>query len=136
MVGQKLRLYVVPSDIRVIHAYLATGQEVGPLVARRPWNLTAHSIETRRAVWKEIADAKLRYSDEDDPVEIYLRRGKSGRAAPDKGAAMATARACREARAPDIGRESSQGDSPAAPSDGPGGVEPKILSIRGARHFC
>jgi len=88
LIGRKLRIYFDRKDIRQLRAYFQNGQELGPLIAQRPWCYTPHSIKTRQEIMRLRALGKLRYREGDDLFEAYnkykrQRARKSRRAATD-----------------------------------------------------
>ena len=88
LIGKNLRIYFDSRDLRRLRAYFANGDELGVLIAARPWCFTAHSLKVRREILRLRALGKLRYRDGDDAVEAwthYKRKqaGRSRRAARD-----------------------------------------------------
>lgn len=138
LIGKKLRIYEVPSDIRFLYAYLPSGEELGPLIAARPWCLTPHSATTRREINRLVARGRLQYASNEDPVEVYLqykRRAATG----NKTAAQALSQAMHDAQQ---GRELPVVQSPPEASEGAdsadgeqGKIAPKSLTIRRTIRF-
>lgn len=88
LIGKSLRIYFDSRDLRRLRAYFENGDELGVLIAARPWCFTAHSLRVRREILRLRALGKLRYREGDDAVEAwthYKRKlaGRSKRAARD-----------------------------------------------------
>jgi putative transposase len=73
LIGKPLRLYFDIKDLRRVRAYFENGEELGYLMASRPWCFTPHSLRTRKEILKLRAQGKLRYRDGDDAVEAYYK---------------------------------------------------------------
>jgi hypothetical protein len=73
LIGKPLRLYFDMKDLRRVRAYFENGEELGYLMANRPWCFTPHSLRTRKEILKLRALGKLRYRDGDDAVEAYYK---------------------------------------------------------------
>lgn len=73
LIGKPLRLYFDIKDLRRVRAYFENGEELGYLMANRPWCFTPHSLRTRKEILKLRALGKLRYRDGDDAVEAYYK---------------------------------------------------------------
>lgn len=73
LIGQKLRIYFDPRDIRVVHAFFEDGSELGVLTAAKPWCYTPHSLRVRQEVFRLKALGKLRYKEGDDPIEAWVK---------------------------------------------------------------
>ena len=72
LIGKPLRVFIDPQDLRIVHAYLPTGAEFGPLNASRPWHRTQHSLRLRQEILRLRRQRKLHFSDADDPVRAFL----------------------------------------------------------------
>ncbi len=72
LIGESLRVFIDPQDLRVVHAYLEGGAEFGPLNASRPWHLTQHSVRLRQEIMRLRRQRKLHFTDADDPVRAFL----------------------------------------------------------------
>lgn len=92
LVGEKLTLYYVTKDIRHVKAFFSDGTELGVLVAKAPWNKTAHSIELRKSIFKLIRTGKILNHENSDPVEAYINL-KREEAKKSRKSASALARA-------------------------------------------
>ncbi len=73
LIGKRLRIYFDMKDLRRVRAFFENGEELGILMAGRPWCFTAHSLRTRKEILKLRARGKLRYRDGDDAVEAYVK---------------------------------------------------------------
>jgi hypothetical protein len=73
LIGKQLRLYFDMKDLRRVRAYFENGEELGYLMANRPWCFTPHSLRTRKEILRLRARAKLQYRDGDDAVEAYYK---------------------------------------------------------------
>jgi putative transposase len=71
-IGEPLRVYIDPDDMRVVMAFLENGAEVGPLRAARPWDHTPHSLRLRREILRLKRLREIDYGESGDPVEAYL----------------------------------------------------------------
>ncbi len=88
LIGKKLRIYFDSQDLRRVRAYFENGDELGILIAARPWCFTAHSLRVRREIMRLRALGKLRYREGDDAVEAFAKyrrkeASRSKRAARD-----------------------------------------------------
>lgn len=92
LVGEKLTLYYVTKDIRHVKAFFSDGTELGVLIAKAPWNKTAHSIEMRRGIFRLIRLGKISSHEGSDPVEAYINL-KREEAKKSRKSASALARA-------------------------------------------
>lgn len=130
MIGKILRVYVVESDIRLLYSYLETGEELGPLIAARPWNLTPHSVSTRQAINKMVALGKLRYGPDDDPVSLFMQY-KRARAKESKTEATTLSQVMKDAAEPLTPKEYNKVETEARSSleEGDEEVAPTPLSI-------
>lgn len=72
-IGKPLRVYFDPEDMRVVIAFLESGEEVGPLRAARPWDQTPHSLRLRQEILRLKRLKEIDYGDLSDPVEAYLK---------------------------------------------------------------
>ncbi|MDR6412869.1 integrase [Paraburkholderia terricola] len=71
--GKPLRIYFDPEDMRVVMAFLESGEEVGPLRAARPWDQTPHSLRLRQEILRLKRLKEIDYGELSDPVEAYLK---------------------------------------------------------------
>ncbi|WP_334037742.1 integrase [Burkholderia gladioli] len=72
-IGKPLRIYFDPEDMRVVMAFLESGEEIGPLRAARPWDQTPHSLRLRQEILRLKRRKEIEYGDHTDPVEAYLK---------------------------------------------------------------
>ena len=98
--GQSLRIFIDPQDLRVVHAYLESGAEFGTLTASRPWHLTQHSVRLRQEIMRLRRQRKLHFGEGDDPVRVFLdfkrkqrstQRGRDGHRTAEAARAVAAA---------------------------------------------
>lgn len=138
LIGKRLRIYFDSRDLRRVRAYFENGEELGVLIAARPWCFTAHSLRTRREILRLRSLGKLRYREGDDAVEA-LAHYRRKQATHSKRAARDLAKLAR------AGGENITRSTPAAPvkatprtqqqrEDTRGGVLSKVSteSLRGA----
>ena len=71
LIGTTLRIHFDPDDVRVLFAYLPSGEELGPLTAARPWNITRHSLRLRQLIARLHRTKQLQYREFDDPVQAF-----------------------------------------------------------------
>jgi hypothetical protein len=105
LIGKQLRIYFDSRDLRRVRAYFENGDELGVLIAARPWCFTAHSLRTRREILRLRRLGKLRYREGDDAVEAwanYRRKhaARSKRAARDLAKLASASRGSGTGRAP------------------------------------
>jgi putative transposase len=101
-----LRIYFDCKDLRRVRAYFENGDELGFLMAARPWCFTAHSLRVRKEILRLRARGKLRYREGDDAVQAYSKlkhkdARRSKRAASDL-AKLAGVRAAPQPRAEEL----------------------------------
>ncbi|HYX72741.1 MAG TPA: hypothetical protein VE732_08220 [Nitrososphaera sp.] len=72
LVGTRLKLSVNPEDLRSLVAYLPNGSELGILTARGFWGRTPHTLEVRKAILKLKHRRLLWYTEEQDPIQVYI----------------------------------------------------------------
>lgn len=72
LIGQKLILYIDPQDPRSIEAFFSDGSELGVLDAKGFWGRTPHTLEMRRAIMRARNRQLIRYTENDDPIHIYM----------------------------------------------------------------
>jgi len=72
LIGRKVYLHV-PRDMRIVEAFLQTGERIGELrCLDKSWSLTAHTRQQRRVVNDLIRVGELHVSEAGDPVSAYL----------------------------------------------------------------
>lgn len=67
----ELTLHVNVDDLRTLKAFLPDGSEFGYLTASGRWSLTAHSLQTRRAINSLVLKKLIHYTTWDDPIFVY-----------------------------------------------------------------
>ncbi|MGF6878022.1 hypothetical protein [Paraburkholderia sp. MM5477-R1] len=72
LVNTELTIYVDDEDLRTVKAFTSNGYELGILTATRGWNLTKHSLATRKAIFQLVSRRILVLSQSADPVQVYL----------------------------------------------------------------
>jgi predicted DNA-binding protein YlxM (UPF0122 family) len=79
LIGKRLRVYFDTKDLRTLRAFFEDGQELGVLIAARPWSTIKHSMATRKAIFRLIRIGKLRYREGQSVLEAYAeyRRKKA-----------------------------------------------------------
>ena len=78
LLGQKIRVYIHPSDMREAWAYLPNGADLGKLTVLEGWRFSRHTLRLRKHILRERRLGKLKFAGEQDPVQIFakgLRRG-------------------------------------------------------------
>jgi putative transposase len=71
LINRELKIHVNVDDIRTIKAFLPDGSEFGYLTVAGKWSLTAHSLETRRAINSLVHRKLLHFTNNDDPIFVY-----------------------------------------------------------------
>ncbi|MGO4731163.1 hypothetical protein [Paenibacillus sp. 2KB_22] len=82
LLNTELVLHVNVDDIRTLKAFLPDGSEFGYLTVAGRWSLTAHSLQTRKAINSLVQRKLLHYTTWDDPIFVYtdyLMRTKKSR---------------------------------------------------------
>ena len=83
LIGTTLQIHFDHDDVRVVFAYLPSGEELGPLAAARPWNVTRHSLRLRQLIARLHRTKQLQYQEFDDPVQAFTdyqrKRGQKKR---------------------------------------------------------
>ncbi|MEH6651140.1 MAG: hypothetical protein V7707_14030 [Motiliproteus sp.] len=69
LIGQMILIRFDRRDIRSLHAYSSKGEDLGSLLAPRSWQRYAHSLKTRKAIFKLNQDASF---DRSDPLLGYF----------------------------------------------------------------
>ncbi|MBT2728159.1 hypothetical protein J7E63_14555 [Bacillus sp. ISL-75] len=92
LIGTELNLLVNIDDLRVIRAYLPDGSELGFLQAQGRWGIRKHSLKTRKEIFKLKKKKLIHFTDQDDPIEIFLtyleKNAKNSRKARNELAAQ------------------------------------------------
>ncbi|MBT2292136.1 hypothetical protein J7E73_23975 [Paenibacillus albidus] len=71
LLNSELVLHVNVDDLRTLKAFLPDGSEFGYLIASGRWSLTAHSLQTRRAINSLVLKKLIHYTTWDDPIFVY-----------------------------------------------------------------
>lgn len=129
LMGQSVRVYIDPQDLRVIHAYLESGAEFGALTASRPWHLTQHSVRLRQEIMRLHRQRKLQFSEGDDPIRVFLdfKRKQGSKLRGRVG--HRTAEAARAITTHPLSQPSWQFDSPNAPTTVPANA-PNLIPVK------
>lgn len=73
LVGNRIRIHIRESDMRVVNAFFESGQELGGLRAQGRWGQTPHTREMRKQI-TALADAgDLALGPDEDPVAKLLQ---------------------------------------------------------------
>ena len=72
LIGKRLRLSVNPEKASTLRAFLPSGAELGVLTARGVWGRTPHTLEARKAIFVLRNRKVVRYTERDDPMQIYI----------------------------------------------------------------
>ncbi|BFT72311.1 hypothetical protein [Paenibacillus sp. P36] len=71
LIGTDISLHVNVDDIRTVKAFLPDGSEFGYLIAAGKWSLTAHTLQTRKAINQLVLRRLIQYTQWDDPIFVY-----------------------------------------------------------------
>ena len=119
LIGTTLQIHFDPDDVRVVFAYLPSGEELGPLTAARPWNMTRHSLRLRQLISRLHRTQQLQYREFDDPVQAFTdyqrKRGNKKRRTANPTLAEAQQALNQTANAASQ-QESEPASSPAKPA--------------------
>ena len=86
LVGQKIRVYIRPDDMREAWAYLANGADLGRLAVLEGWRHSRHTLRLRRHILRERRLGRLRFAGEQDPVHLFAdAQRRSGRRSRKQG---------------------------------------------------
>lgn len=87
LLNTELVLHVNVDDLRTLKAFLPDGSEFDFLTATGRWSLSAHSLQTRRAINSLVQRKLIHYITWDDPIFIYtdyLMRQKNSKKTTNK----------------------------------------------------
>jgi len=73
LIGRKAVLHVPRRDIRVLDAFLDTGQALGAVIVCGAWAKRPHSLEDRRLINAGIDDGRIVRQHDEDPVTAFHR---------------------------------------------------------------
>ena len=134
LIGKQVRLYIDPQDLRVVHAFLTNGCELGPLKAARPWHRTQHSLRLRQEIQRLQRSRKLQLTEDQDPIALLLVYKRKQRRKERVRGAHRSAEAARSV-APFTPEQSAQAPLPstAEPDDAPSlpRAKPRPLTLLG-----
>ncbi|MFX3637404.1 MAG: hypothetical protein ACE3L7_02015 [Candidatus Pristimantibacillus sp.] len=71
LINSELIVHVNVDDVRTIKAFLPDGSEFDYLTVSGKWSLTAHTLETRRAINSLVHRKLMHYTSNDDPIFVY-----------------------------------------------------------------
>lgn len=78
LINTPLRIHIWEEDMRLVHAYLPSGNDLGPLYAEGRWGRTPHTREIRKKINALCQSKEIRVSLGGDPVQellgYYVRR--------------------------------------------------------------
>lgn len=72
LIGRELLVHIDESDMRTVHAYFASGEELGVLSAGGGWARTKHTREMRKLVNSLRSSGELSLHPGQDPIEAAL----------------------------------------------------------------
>ena len=81
LIGQQIRVYIRPDDMREAWAYLTNGADLGRLFVLEGWRHSRHTLRLRRHILKERRLGRFTFAGEQDPVRLFadLQRRATGR---------------------------------------------------------
>ena len=87
LVGQQIRVYLRPDDMREAWAYLPNGADLGRLSVLEGWRHSRHTLRLRRHILRERRLGRLRFAGEQDPVQLFAeaQRRAAGRRSRRQG---------------------------------------------------
>lgn len=71
LIGQKIRVYIQPNDMRTIWAYLSNGADLGQLSVLDGWRYSRHTLKLRKRILRERRLGRLKFAGEQDPVVLF-----------------------------------------------------------------
>lgn len=71
LVGTTLTILSNIDDLRVLHAFLPDGSELGILKAKGKWGIRKHSLRERKAINKLRNNKEIYISNNVDPIDVY-----------------------------------------------------------------
>jgi putative transposase len=72
LIGKKITIHFKRKDLRVVQAFLPTGEELGELTASGSWQVTPHDRKLRRSIMKELKEGSFRVPAGTDVVQAFL----------------------------------------------------------------
>jgi hypothetical protein len=87
LIGQQIRVYIRPDDMREAWAYLTNGAELGRLSVLEGWRHSRHTLRLRRHILRERRLGRFSFAGEQDPVQLFAeaQRRASGRRSRRQG---------------------------------------------------
>ena len=81
LIGQQIRVYIRPDDMREAWAYLTNGADLGRLAVLEGWRHSRHTLRLRRHILKERRLGRFTFAGEQDPVQLFAetQRRATGR---------------------------------------------------------
>lgn len=76
LIGQTIRVYIRPDDMREAWGYLANGAELGKLTVLDGWRHSRHTLKLRKFILHERRVGKLNYAIDQDPVMLFAQAQK------------------------------------------------------------
>lgn len=70
LIGQKIRVYIQPNDMRIAWAYLSNGADLGQLSVLDGWRYSRHTLRLRKRILRERRLGRLKFAGEQDPVVL------------------------------------------------------------------
>ena len=122
LLGQRLRVYADPSDLRTLMAVAPGGEVLEPLLASSIWQRERHSMWLRREFFKAKRARMLEVNADNDPIEAFVRqrrqaaRKKAGKKS-SKRAASDLARVQRDRKGGATLSDEADGAAPASALD-------------------
>ena len=71
LIGQKIRVYIQPNDMRMAWAYLDNGADLGQLSVLDGWRYSRHTLRLRKRILRERRIGRLKFAGEQDPVVLF-----------------------------------------------------------------
>ena len=71
LIGQKIRVYIQPNDMRAAWAYLSNGADLGQLSVLDGWRYSRHTLRLRKRILRERRLGRLKFAGEQDPVVLF-----------------------------------------------------------------
>ncbi|MDR5785299.1 integrase [Caballeronia sp. LP003] len=79
LIGEQIRVYPNPGDMREAWAYLANGADLGRLAALEGWRYSRHTMRLRKHILRERRLGKLKFAGERDPVHVFAEEQRRAR---------------------------------------------------------
>lgn len=72
LIGTQLQIHVRKQDLRTVRAFLASGEELGILIAQNNWGRTPHDVKMRRQIISAMHEGNLVVPSGTDPIQEFL----------------------------------------------------------------